>query len=94
MRQKTLNKIVKYCKAFDMRLGQLIDILVNVWPATQEQVGDKIHAITDEQLEKNFNQFLKSFPMPKKDRGGYYPHGHLDNPLPPVRNATPTTKSN
>jgi hypothetical protein len=92
MRQKTLNKIAKYCKLQDMRIGQLVDILVNDWPGTQETMGAKLHAITDDQLEKNFNKFLKSFPMPTKDRGGYYPHGHHKS-LPTVRNAASTPKS-
>lgn len=74
MTQKTLNKIAKYCKVENLRFGQLIQIVMQMhntqvnWPLDLFQIQDR-------DFEKAFLEFYKMHP-PKKDRGGYYPHGH------------------
>jgi hypothetical protein len=65
--------MAKYCRLEDMRFGQLVEMLVTEWPR-RIMDADLFH-ITDKDLEKRFLDFYKTFP-PKKDRGGYYPHGH------------------
>lgn len=61
--------MVKYCKLTGWRMGQLISNLAG-------QLD--IFYITDKKLELRFNKLWLET-NPKRDRGGYYPHGHKIN---------------
>lgn len=72
MRQKTLNKIGKYCKFHNLRVGQLFSRLI--WTPLEE-TGNALFNLPDAEFEKRFLKLYSENP-PIRDRGGYYPHGH------------------
>ena len=62
MKQKTLNKIGKYCRYHKISLVELIIELAEF-------------DASDAGITRAFNKlYLKNPPL--KDRGGYFPHGH------------------